>query len=659
MFGFSKKLYLGFSVVLILLCVVGSSAYFALMNASSGFEDYRSLARATNAVSRIQANMLMVRMNVKDFITTSSQKDKDEFESYWQKTQNYMNEAKGIISDPKRIGVIKDIDGLLNEYKAGFSQVVVLKEQRNALVKNVLDSNGPSIEKTLTKILMSAAAEEDMHVAHKTALATRSLLLARLYVVKFLISNEQSDVDRVHKEFSDIDMEINELADYLQGQVQMELLKDAQKSISEYETVFDEVVQAIADRNVIINGTLNRIGPVVAKMTEDLKLSIKKDQDILGPQLQESNHSAVVIIESIVAVALIFGIAIAFFITRSTMNSLGGDPLLVTNIVRRVAEGDLAVDLPSHNELDTSLYAGVRIMVKSLQDKAVLAQKIADGDLSSKIVLASDKDVLGLALQEMVQNLNDILSEIQSSGDQIAAGSAEVSSVSQSLAQGATIQKDSLQTISVALEQLSTQTGLNANGANDARKLAETAQQAVSDGQNHMKEMVEAMNEIKEAGESIAVFIQTIDGIAEQTNLLALNAAIEAARAGEQGRGFAVVADEVRGLASRSTQAASETAKLIQLSSNKTLNGVVIAEKTEKALLAVFSGINETTDLVAGIAAASNEQALAVDEVTQSIASVGDVVDQNAAASVEGAAAAEELSGQSIAMKEALAHFTL
>ncbi|WP_432463084.1 methyl-accepting chemotaxis protein [Agarivorans sp. QJM3NY_33] len=659
MFGFSKKLYLGFSVVLILLCVVGSSAYFALINASSGFEDYRSLARATNAVSRIQANMLMVRMNVKDFITTSAQKDKDEFESYWQKTQNYMNEAKGIISDSKRIGVIKDIDGLLNEYKAGFSQVVVLKEQRNALVKNVLDSNGPSIEKTLTKILMSAAAEEDMHVAHKTALATRSLLLARLYVVKFLISNEQSDVDRVHKEFSDIDMEINKLADSLQGQVQMELLKDAQKSISEYEKVFDEVVQAIADRNVIINGTLNRIGPAVAKMTEDLKLSIKKDQDILGPQLQESNHSAVVIIESIVAVALIFGIAIAFFITRSTMNSLGGDPLLVTNIVRRVAEGDLAVDLPSHNELDTSLYAGVRIMVKSLQDKAVLAQKIADGDLSSKIVLASDKDVLGLALQEMVQNLNDILSEIQSSGDQIAAGSAEVSSVSQSLAQGATIQKDSLQTISVALEQLSTQTGLNANGANDARKLAETAQQAVSDGQNHMKEMVEAMSEIKEAGESIAVFIQTIDGIAEQTNLLALNAAIEAARAGEQGRGFAVVADEVRGLASRSTQAASETAKLIQLSSTKTLNGVVIAEKTEKALLAVFSGINETTDLVAGIAAASNEQALAVDEVTQSIASVGDVVDQNAAASVEGAAAAEELSGQSIAMKEALAHFTL
>ncbi|WP_432467896.1 methyl-accepting chemotaxis protein [Agarivorans sp. Z349TD_8] len=659
MFGFSKKLYLGFSVVLILLCVVGSSAYFALINASSGFEDYRSLARATNAVSRIQANMLMVRMNVKDFITTSAQKDKDEFESYWQKTQNYMNEAKGIISDSKRIGVIKDIDGLLNEYKAGFSQVVVLKEQRNALVKNVLDINGPSIEKTLTKILMSAAAEEDMHVAHKTALATRSLLLARLYVVKFLISNEQSDVDRIHKEFSDIDMEINKLADSLQGQVQAELLKDAQKSISEYETVFDEVVQAIADRNVIINGTLNRIGPSVAKMTEDLKLSIKKDQDILGPQLQESNHSAVVIIESIVAVALIFGIAIAFFITRSTMNSLGGDPLLVTNIVRRVAEGDLAVDLPSHNELDTSLYAGVRIMVKSLQDKAVLAQKIADGDLSSKIVLASDKDVLGLALQEMVQNLNDILSEIQSSGDQIAAGSAEVSSVSQSLAQGATIQKDSLQTISVALEQLSTQTGLNANGANDARKLAETAQQAVSDGQNHMKEMVEAMSEIKEAGESIAVFIQTIDGIAEQTNLLALNAAIEAARAGEQGRGFAVVADEVRGLASRSTQAASETAKLIQLSSTKTLNGVVIAEKTEKALLAVFSGINETTDLVAGIAAASNEQALAVDEVTQSIASVGDVVDQNAAASVEGAAAAEELSGQSIAMKEALAHFTL
>ena len=364
-------------------------------------------------------------------------------------------------------------------------------------------------------------------------------------------------------------------------------------------------------------------------------------------------------IEAIVAVAIILGIAVASLITRATTSQLGGDPALVTRVVRSVAEGDLELELQDNNEKEASLYAAIRTMVKSLKEKAVLAQKIADGDLTAKVILASEKDSLGKALRDMVKNLNTILIEIQNAGDQIAAGSSQVSIFSQSLAEGATQQKDNLQTISAALEQLSVQTSENAEYAKEANLLATQAQQAVTQGQSHMKEMVMAMKEIRVAGESIAGFIKTIDEIAEQTNLLALNAAIEAARAGEQGRGFAVVADEVRGLASRSTSAAAETAKLIQLSSDKTENGVAIAESTDKSLQAVFDGISETSSIVAKIAAASREQALAVNEVTKAVISVGDVVELNASGSVEGAAAAEELSSQSAEMKDNMARFTL
>ncbi len=298
-------------------------------------------------------------------------------------------------------------------------------------------------------------------------------------------------------------------------------------------------------------------------------------------------------------------------------------------------------------------------MADSLQNRAELAEAIADGDLTQNVNLMSEKDVLGRALQSMSQKLNDIITQINAASEQIDSGAGQVSDSAQDLSQGATQQAASIEEISASLNELSGRTRDNAQNAQAANQLAVTARDAANGGASHMQDMVTAMEDINESGQNISKIIKTIDEIAFQTNLLALNAAVEAARAGQQGKGFAVVAEEVRNLAARSAKAAQETAELIEGTVEKGKNGTEIANRTATALEEIVNGIGKTADLVGEIAASSTEQADGISQVSDGINQIDQVTQRNTAGAEEGAAAAEELSSQSAYMRQILSQFKL
>lgn len=295
---------------------------------------------------------------------------------------------------------------------------------------------------------------------------------------------------------------------------------------------------------------------------------------------------------------------VLFFSYRMLMRQLGGEPAYAQEIIRRIAQGDLTVDV-----------------------------KVKDNDKSSML----------FATSQMVNKLASIVTEVRSSADSLSSASEQMSATSESLSQASSQQAASIEETSAAVEQMSASITQNNDNSKITDGIASQSAVKAIRGGEAVKQTVAAMHQI-------ASKISIIDDIAYQTNLLALNAAIEAGRAGEHGRGFAVVAAEVRKLAARSQAAAKEIGEVAS-------GSVKLAEQAGHLLEDIVPSIQRTSELVQEIAAASNEQSTGANEINGAIAQITIATQQNAAASEELSATSEELTQQAVQLQELIAYF--
>ena len=323
-----------------------------------------------------------------------------------------------------------------------------------------------------------------------------------------------------------------------------------------------------------------------------------------------------------------------------------------------LAEGNVYIEVIKNRSDEIGvLQESFQKLVGSINRQSELIQKISDGDLTAEVTLLSEKDVMSLALQKMVDNLGNMFGNINTSADQVSTGAKQIADGAQSLAEGAMEQSALIEELSGSIADIADKTKANAGMADKAAKLADSIKDNAEKGSRQMDDMIAAVNAIKEASNSINKVIKVIDDIAFQTNILALNAAVEAARAGQHGKGFAVVAEEVRNLAAKSAEAAKDTGSLIENSIEKANLGVLIADETAKSLSGIVSGIKESSLLVNEIAASSGEQSTGIEQINTGIEKVAQVVHQNSATAQESAAASQEMSSQSVMLQELVSYF--
>ena len=227
------------------------------------------------------------------------------------------------------------------------------------------------------------------------------------------------------------------------------------------------------------------------------------------------------------------------------------------------------------------------------------------------------------------------------------------------LSNASTEQAASIEEMTASLNEIETQTKQNAENANQANKMAQNVNDVATHGNEQMKSMLDSMEAINESSKDTSKIIKIIEEIASQTNLLAVNASIEAARVGEHGTGFAVVATEVRNLAAKSAESAQRITTMIEGTIKKVQAGTEIAHSTASALNQIVTGVTKVADLVGEIAYASKEQSSGISQIVSGVTQITQVTSTTAQSAEETAASSEELSGQADIFRNIVGRFKI